>query len=138
MTHEVTVHRADATLAAGLPYEVAPEVAADAVDEWLEIVEWAQRTLPDDEVHGLRGPLRTIHLHATDTGPEAEAEWLIRLDEEGVSWSRDHEKATVALRGPLTWVLLAFYRRIPLDDARIEVLGERAVLEHWLDRATFG
>ncbi|MFF6642195.1 maleylpyruvate isomerase family mycothiol-dependent enzyme [Streptomyces althioticus] len=138
MTHEVTVHRADATLAAGLPYEVAPEVAADAVDEWLEIVEWAQRTLPDDEVHGLRGPLRTIHLHATDTGPEAEAEWLIRLDEEGVSWSRDHGKATVALRGPLTWVLLAFYRRIPLDDARIEVLGERAVLEHWLDRATFG
>jgi hypothetical protein len=55
-----------------------------------------------------------------------------------VSWSRDHEKATVALRGPLTWVLLAFYRRIPLDDARIEVLGERTVLEHWLDRATFG
>ncbi|CAL9423824.1 maleylpyruvate isomerase family mycothiol-dependent enzyme [Streptomyces cellulosae] len=138
MTHEVTVHRADATLAAGLPYDVAPEVAADAVDEWLEIVEWAQRTLPDDEVHGLRGPLRTIHLHATDTAPEVNAEWLVRLDEDGVSWRRGHEKATVALRGPLTWVLLAFYRRIPLDDPRIEVLGERAVLEHWLERATFG
>ncbi|MFF9300509.1 maleylpyruvate isomerase family mycothiol-dependent enzyme [Streptomyces althioticus] len=151
MTHEVTVHRADATLAAGLPYEVAPEVAADAVDEWLEIVEWAQRTLPDDEVHGLRGPLRTIHLHATDTAPEVNAErsgmgvpppegWgrLIRLDEKGVSWSRGHEQATVTLRGPLTWVLLAFYRRIPLDDPRIEVLGERAVFEHWLERASFG
>ncbi len=134
MTHEVTVHRADATLAAGLPYEVAPEVAADAVDEWLEIVEWAQRTMPDDEVHGLRGPLRTLHLHATDT----EAEWLIRLDEDGVSWSRGHEKATVALRGPLTWVLLAFYRRITLDDPRVEVLGERKVLEHWLELASFG
>ncbi|MEU0286329.1 maleylpyruvate isomerase family mycothiol-dependent enzyme [Streptomyces sp. NPDC006147] len=134
MTHEVTVHRADATLAAGLPYEVAPEVAADAVDEWLEIVEWAQRTMPDDEVHGLRGPLRTLYLHATDT----EAEWLIRLDEDGVSWSRGHEKATVALRGPLTWVLLAFYRRITLDDPRVEVLGERKVLEHWLELASFG
>ncbi|MFC9117552.1 MULTISPECIES: maleylpyruvate isomerase family mycothiol-dependent enzyme [Streptomyces] len=134
MTHEVTVHRADATLAAGLPYEVAPEVAADAVDEWLEIVEWAQRTMPDDEVHALRGPLRTLHLHATDT----EAEWLIRLDEDGVSWSRGHEKATVALRGPLTWVLLAFYRRITLDDPRVEVLGERKVLEHWLELASFG
>ncbi|MFI0507258.1 maleylpyruvate isomerase family mycothiol-dependent enzyme [Streptomyces albogriseolus] len=151
VTHEVTVHRADATLAAGLPYEVAPEVAADAVDEWLEIVEWAQRTLSDDEVHGLRGPLRTIHLHATDPAPEVNAErsergafppegWgrLVRLDEDGVSWCRGHEKATVVLRGPLTWVLLAFYRRIPLDDPRIEVLGERAVLEHWLERATFG
>ncbi|MFZ4156149.1 maleylpyruvate isomerase family mycothiol-dependent enzyme [Streptomyces pseudogriseolus] len=138
MTHEVTVHRADATLAAGLPYEVAPEVAADAVDEWLEIVMWAQRTLPDDAVHGLRGPLRTIHLHATDTPPGLNAEYLIRLDEDGVFWRHGHEKATVALRGPLTWVLLAFYRRIPLDDPRIEVLGERALLETWLERATFG
>ncbi|MBC9723594.1 maleylpyruvate isomerase family mycothiol-dependent enzyme [Streptomyces sp. TRM68367] len=34
MAHEITVHRADATLAVGLPYEVAPEIAADAIDEW--------------------------------------------------------------------------------------------------------
>ncbi len=40
MTHELVVHRADATLAARLPYEVAPDIAADAIDEWLEIVEF--------------------------------------------------------------------------------------------------
>ncbi|MET8897251.1 hypothetical protein [Streptomyces albogriseolus] len=62
----------------------------------------------------------------------------MRLDEDGVSWCRGHEKAPVALPGPPTWVLLAFHRRVPLDDPRIEVLGERAVLEHWLERATFG
>ncbi|OSP43436.1 hypothetical protein B7767_10185 [Streptomyces sp. 13-12-16] len=138
MTHEVTVHRADATLAAGLPYEVAPEVAADAVDEWLEIVEWAQRTLPDDAVHELRGPRRTIHLHATDAGAGNRAEWLIELGEEGVSWRHGHEKATVALRGPLTSVLLAFYRRLPLDAPGVDVLGDRKLLESWLERATFG
>ncbi|NYV78199.1 maleylpyruvate isomerase family mycothiol-dependent enzyme, partial [Streptomyces sp. UH6] len=38
MCNELAVHRADAALAAGRPYEVAPEVAADTVEEWLEIV----------------------------------------------------------------------------------------------------
>ncbi|MFJ5999229.1 maleylpyruvate isomerase family mycothiol-dependent enzyme [Streptomyces sp. NPDC092370] len=138
VTHEITVHRADATLAAGLPYEVAPEVAADAVDEWLQIVQYVQRTVPDDEVRDLRGPDRSIHLHATDTGPGVNAEWLVELTEDGVSWRRGHEKATVALRGPLTSVLLAFYRRLPLDAEELQVLGDRELLEFWLERATFG
>ncbi|WP_210588125.1 maleylpyruvate isomerase family mycothiol-dependent enzyme [Streptomyces sp. GESEQ-35] len=137
MTHELTVHRADATLAAGLPYDVAPEVAADAIDEWLEIIEFVQRTMPHDAATELRGPGRSIHLHATDTTPEVNAEWVIELGEEGVTWRRGHEKATVALRGRLTDVLLAFYRRLPLDSPRLEVLGERELLEFWLERATF-
>ncbi|MFD5571925.1 maleylpyruvate isomerase family mycothiol-dependent enzyme [Streptomyces cadmiisoli] len=138
MTHEVTVHRADAALAARLPYEVAPEVAADAIDEWLEIVAFVQRTAPEDAARELRGPGLGIHLHATDAGPEADAEWLIELTETGIVWRRGHEKTTVALRGPLTAVLLAFYRRLDLDDPRIEVLGDRELLEFWLERATFG
>ncbi|MET9762110.1 maleylpyruvate isomerase family mycothiol-dependent enzyme [Streptomyces sp. NPDC006372] len=138
MTHEITVHRADAALAAGLPFEVAPDVAADAVDEWLQIVEHVQRTAPHDAARELRGPGRSIHLHATDTGPELNAEWLVELTEEGVTWRRGHEKATVALRGPLTSVLLAFYRRLSLDAPELEVLGERELLEFWLERATFG
>ncbi|MGW6734245.1 maleylpyruvate isomerase family mycothiol-dependent enzyme [Streptomyces sp. NPDC055013] len=138
MTHEITIHRADATLAAGLPYEVAPDVAADAIDEWLEIVEWAQRTLPDDPARELCRPGSSIHLHATDSTAEVNAEWLVELDHEVVAWRRGHEKATVALRGPLTAVLLAFYRRLPLDSPELEVLGERELLEFWLERATFG
>jgi uncharacterized protein (TIGR03083 family) len=151
MTHEITVHRADATLSAGLPYEVAPDVAADAIDEWLQIVEFVQRTAPHDAARELRGPGRSIHLHATDTGADLKAErsemgvpppegWgrVIELTAAGVTWRRGHEKATVALRGPLTPVLLAFYRRLPLDSPELEVLGERELLEFWLERATFG
>ncbi|MGW0820940.1 maleylpyruvate isomerase family mycothiol-dependent enzyme [Streptomyces sp. NPDC002845] len=137
MTHELTVHRADATLAAGLPYTVAPDIAADAIDEWLEIVEFAQRTMPEDPAHELRGPGRSLHLHATDTPAGLNAEWLVELTEEGVRWRRGHEKATVALRGPLTELLLAFYRRLPPDSGRLEVLGDRELLEFWLERATF-
>ncbi|MEU6374754.1 maleylpyruvate isomerase family mycothiol-dependent enzyme [Streptomyces sp. NPDC046909] len=138
MAHELTVHRADATLAAGLPYEVAPEIAADAIDEWLEIVEFVQRTMPHDEAKELRGAGRSIHLHATDAPPEVDAEWVVELTDDVIVWRRGHEKATVALRGPLTAVLLAFYRRLPLDSPELEVLGERELLEFWLERATFG
>ncbi|WP_053848438.1 maleylpyruvate isomerase family mycothiol-dependent enzyme [Streptomyces sp. NRRL B-24085] len=134
MTHELTVHRADAALAAGQPYEVAADIAADAVDEWLQIVEFAQRTMPDDAAGELRGPGRSIHLHATD------GTWgtVVELTEDVIVWRRGHEKATVALRGPLTAVLLAFYRRLPLDSPELEVVGDRKLLEFWLERATFG
>ncbi|MFC4507383.1 MULTISPECIES: maleylpyruvate isomerase N-terminal domain-containing protein [Streptomyces] len=138
MTHEITVHRADAELAAGVPYDVAADVAADAVDEWLEIVELAQRRRMTERADRLRGPYRSIHLHATDAPDGIEAEWLVEIGEEGVGWRRGHEKATVALRGPLTSVMLAFYRRLPVDAPGLEVLGERAVLEEWLDTTVFG
>ncbi|CAM5253865.1 MULTISPECIES: maleylpyruvate isomerase family mycothiol-dependent enzyme [Streptomyces] len=138
MACEITVHRADATLAAGLPYEVAPDIAADALDEWLQLVEWVQGNTPHEAARDLRGPRRSIHLHATDTDPALNAEWIVDLGEEGMSWRRGHEKATVALRGPLTSVLLAFYRRLPLDAPGLEVLGDREVLEFWLERTSFG
>ncbi|MES4889081.1 maleylpyruvate isomerase family mycothiol-dependent enzyme [Streptomyces sp. NPDC096012] len=138
MAHEITVHRADAALTVGLPYEVAPDIAADALDEWLELVEWVQRNAPHEAAKELRGPGRSIHLHATDAEPALNAEWLVELGEEGVSWRRGHEKATVALRGPLTSVLLAIYRRLPLDTPGLEILGERELLEFWLQRTSFG
>ncbi|WP_327318153.1 maleylpyruvate isomerase family mycothiol-dependent enzyme [Streptomyces sp. NBC_01235] len=151
MAHEITVHRADATLAAGLPYEVAPDVAADAVDEWLQLVEWVQRNMPQAAAEELFVADRSIHLHATDTPAEPNAGrsemgvpppegwgWVIELTGGGIVWRRGHEKATVALRGPLTSVLLAFYRRLPLDSPGLEVLGEREVLEFWLEKAKFG
>ncbi|MGH4035405.1 maleylpyruvate isomerase family mycothiol-dependent enzyme [Actinomycetota bacterium Odt1-20B] len=138
MTHEVAVHRADAAIAVGVPYEVDPEVAADAIDEWLDIVRFVQRADPSDSAAELKGAGRSIHLHATDAGPGLEAEWLIEFGDDGFGWRRGHEKATVAVRGPLTEVLLAFYRRRSLDDGGVEVLGERELLDFWLERASFG
>ncbi|WP_069886339.1 maleylpyruvate isomerase family mycothiol-dependent enzyme [Streptomyces luteocolor] len=138
MTHELAVHRADAAIAAGVAYEIDPEVAADAIDEWLDLVALAQRTDPDDSAAELKGAGRGIHLHATDAPPGLAAEWLIEFGEDGFTWRRGHAKADVALRGPLTEVLLAFYRRRPLDSGRVEVLGERELLDFWLERASFG
>ncbi|ATL30819.1 maleylpyruvate isomerase family mycothiol-dependent enzyme [Streptomyces formicae] len=138
MTHELAIHRADAAIAAGVAYEVAPDVAADAIDEWLEIVQFVQRTSPEDSASELKGAGRSIHLHATDAPQGLDAEWLIEFGEDGFTWRRGHAKASVALRGPLTEVLLAFYRRRPLDSGLVEVVGERELLDFWLERATFG
>ncbi|MDT0460468.1 maleylpyruvate isomerase family mycothiol-dependent enzyme [Streptomyces sp. DSM 41527] len=139
MTHETVVHRADAALTAGVPFEVPAPVAADCLEEWLQIGElpmvvarFAERGT------SLLGPGRTIHVHATDAPPGVDAEWLLDLTGEAPTHRRTHEKAAVALRGPLTDVLQVLYRRLPADSDRVEVLGERALLDQWLEWASFG
>ncbi|MFD5983326.1 maleylpyruvate isomerase family mycothiol-dependent enzyme [Streptomyces cyaneofuscatus] len=134
MTHETVVHRADAALAARVPYTVAPEVAADTIDEWLRIVSFAQEG-GDPEADELRGGERSLHLHATDVPG---AEWLIEFGEDRFTWRHDHEKATVALRGSLTDLMLVFNRRLEPTSERVEVLGDAELLDFWLDRSSFG
>ena len=34
--HEATVHRADAAIALGAPYQLSAELAADGITEWLD------------------------------------------------------------------------------------------------------
>ncbi|MER7887121.1 maleylpyruvate isomerase N-terminal domain-containing protein [Streptomyces fimicarius] len=134
MTHETAVHRADAALAARAPYAVDAEVAADTIEEWLGIVSLAQAE-GDPEAAELRGGGRSLHLHATDVPG---AEWLIEFGEDRFTWRRAHEKATVALRGTLTDLMLVFNRRLEPTSSRVEVLGDAALLDFWLDRSSFG
>ncbi|MBZ4017310.1 maleylpyruvate isomerase family mycothiol-dependent enzyme [Streptomyces purpurogeneiscleroticus] len=137
--HETVVHRADAALAAGVPYALAPEVAADTLEEWLEIGSLPQTRERRPELARLLGPGRTIHLHATDTDPDkVGGEWLIDLTGEAITWRRGHEKAAVALRGPMQDLLLVFYRRLPVDGADVTVIGDRGLLDEWLELVSFG
>jgi uncharacterized protein (TIGR03083 family) len=137
-THETLVHRADAMLAVGAGFTAGPDIAIDAFDEWMEL-----GSLPTHfEVHPwmreLLGPGRTLHFHATDTEPEAAAEWVVDLTGEVITWRRAHEKAAVAVRAPLTDLLLTVYRRLPVDREAVEVLGDRELLDFWLERVSFG
>ncbi len=137
MTHETVIHRADAALTAGAAFDVPPEVAADCLEEWLQLCALPQVTAHRAERGQLFGPGRTLHLHATDTPPELNAEWLLDLTGDRPVHRRAHEKAAVALRGPLTDLLGVMYRRLPANSDRVEVLGERALLDRWLDWASF-
>lgn len=135
--HETLVHRADATLALGRDFTAGQTVALDALDEWMML-----GTLPHVfEVHPeqreLLGPGRTIHLHATDVDKDRSAEWLVDLTGDTVAWRRAHEKAAVAVRGPLTELLLLVYGRRPVTEG-LEILGDRELLDSWLARTSFG
>ena len=130
-THETLVHRVDAALALGEPVEVAPEVAVDALDEWMELGALPEAVEFHPERRELLGPGRTLHLHATDTD---DAEWVVDLTGDRVAWRRAHEKSAVAVRGPVVDLLLTVYGR----QAPPDVVGDRALLDFWLGRVSFG
>lgn len=130
--HEATVHRADAALAAGVAFDIAPELAADAVSEWVELVIASSKNQPAPVERG-----HAVHLHATDDGLGPTGEWTIVHDEEGVWWSHNHGKGSVALRGPMKQLMLAITRRATAADAGIEVLGDTSDWDLWLARTPF-
>jgi uncharacterized protein (TIGR03083 family) len=129
--HEAAVHRADAAIAVGSDFTLEPDVAADGISEWLErIVIQAGRdgaALPLESGH-------TIHLHATDPGLGEAGEWTVAVADGGITWSHEHGKGTVALRGGATELLLAMVRRVSVADTGIELFGDDAVWQKWLDR----
>jgi uncharacterized protein (TIGR03083 family) len=132
--HEATVHRADAALALGLDYPITPELAADAIGEWLERV--AAQAGGDDAPLPLENG-QTVHLHATDPGLGAAGEWTVRADGNRISWSHGHDKGAVALRGNAADLLLAVVRRVPVADTDIAMFGESAIWQRWLDHTPF-
>ncbi|MCK0175506.1 MULTISPECIES: maleylpyruvate isomerase family mycothiol-dependent enzyme [Mycobacteriaceae] len=134
--HEATVHRADAAITVGADYTLDPELAADAVSETIERVSVQARAVRQ------RGhpPLErddTIHLHATDDALGPSGEWTVRHDEDGISWSHDHGKASVAVRGPATALLLAVSGRRSAEESGLEIFGDTDVWNRWLERTRF-
>ena len=72
-----------------------------------------------------------MHLHCTD----GDGEWLLRLTPDGLEVEAIHAKGDVAVRGTASDLLLVMMRRRPPDA--VEVLGDRAVLDGFLDQARF-
>jgi len=131
MTHETVIHRWDAMNALGLPFSVDLEVARDTLREWTGLaLPYAFMRWPA-ETAALVGPGRTVHLHATDV----EAEFVIDLTGLAPVVREGHEKAAVALRGPLVDLVLAVYRRRSVDG--LEVFGDAELLDLFLDRVRF-
>ncbi|MBV5246610.1 maleylpyruvate isomerase family mycothiol-dependent enzyme [Mycolicibacterium sp. PAM1] len=129
--HEVVVHRADAALALGADLRLEPEMAADGISEWIELA-----------ANNRRGPApldrgASLHLHATDDKLGPTGEWTVVHDEDGVWWSHNHGKAGVALKGPATGLLLAITRRVTAEQAGLEMFGDTAVWDAWLERTPF-
>jgi uncharacterized protein (TIGR03083 family) len=131
--HEAAVHLADAQLAAGRDVDLAPGLAADGVDEWLGLI--AAGTA--DPARELRGDGQSLHFHATDPGLPGAGEWLITRTSSGITVRHGHGKADVAVRGPAADLLLVLTRRLPPSAPGVEILGQQALLTHWLQHTPF-
>ncbi|GII28085.1 hypothetical protein Pmi06nite_15270 [Planotetraspora mira] len=147
MLHETTVHRADAELALGRDPHIEAGTAADGVDEFLANIKMAPWMT--EPLRELAGAGETLHIHATDApGRGADAagagvpgghphdrdsgEWTITLSPGAFTWTRGHGKGDVAVRGPMSDLLLLLYGRREPSDGRFEVFGDRDLLAHWL------
>ncbi|MFF7228334.1 maleylpyruvate isomerase family mycothiol-dependent enzyme [Streptomyces sioyaensis] len=138
MAHETVIHRADATLALGADFTVGQPVALDALDEWMTLGSLPEMFDFHPDRRALLGPGRTLHFHATDTPPDAAADWLVDLTGDTLAWRRAQEPAAVSVHGLLTDLLLLIYGRIPADRDTFEITGDAELLEFWLARVLFG
>ncbi|MEV4381185.1 maleylpyruvate isomerase family mycothiol-dependent enzyme [Streptosporangium sp. NPDC049644] len=126
MLHETLVHRMDAELAVGVPTLVPEDVAADGVEEFLDILPYA---LWNPGVAELRGGGETISLQA-DTG----AGWVITLDPDRFHHRRSLQPGSVTVRTATSADLLqVVWGRRSVDDYAVE--GDAGLLGWWRELA---
>jgi len=141
MAHETAVHRADAELAAGRRPAFPPDLAADAIDEWLGFL-CAPAPGDEDPRLGALSDGAVLHIHATDQGLASDdqhrgGEWLVRREGPQIVVEPGHGKGDVAVRGPAGALLLVLMRRVPPDDPQVQVLGDAELLDRWLAATPF-
>jgi uncharacterized protein (TIGR03083 family) len=135
MAAETLVHLADGRLAAGADPAMDPDLAADAIDEWVGVMSGPNLGQPDGRAAALPAGA-VLHLHATDPGL-ADGEWLIRNAPEGIVVEPGHGKGDAALTGPAQSLLLVLMRRLSPSDPSVTVFGAPAILTAWLDSTPF-
>lgn len=118
-THEATIHRVDAELAAGAVGPVDPDVATDGIDELLT----GFLVRPKAKLRSERP--RTLAVRTTDTG----ASWLLTVSADPLVAERADGPADTVLSGPAHEVLLALWNRIPL--AELAVSGDDWPVRAW-------
>lgn len=132
---EVSVHRIDAALTVGEPYELSARLAGVAVDDWLDTISspgWAANV--PGFADAMRGDGQTIAWVADDI----DRTWILRRGEAPLTLTREgaHGVTTagVTVRGPAVDLLHVVSRRRPLDaDTACVVTGDRAELVHLID-----
>jgi uncharacterized protein (TIGR03083 family) len=123
--HETAVHRFDAESArGGTPSGIAPEFAADGIDELLTGFHARTRSRVRSERP------RVLRVRATDT---EDAVWTVRLSQEPPAAVRSAEgDAECEITGPAAQLYLSLWNRVPFPG----VTGDGSLAELW--RTTSG
>jgi uncharacterized protein (TIGR03083 family) len=123
MALEAVVHRADTDAATGREFSVPSEIAADGVDEFLDVFVAASRGMNDAPA----GP--TIAFECAD---RSDTWWLDLSEQGGRVVSRETLPASARIRGAARDLLLIVWGRIPISDtAEVETSGDIAVFDRW-------
>lgn len=121
MASETVVHRFDVEQAADTATAIDGDLAADGVDEYVEVGLRFSSSRPNRSY-----PEATLHLHRTD-GP---GEWMFTRGstEHEVVVTREHAKGDAAVRGSASDLLLWVWGR-PVNN--VEIFGDHAVAAAW-------
>jgi uncharacterized protein (TIGR03083 family) len=120
---ETLVHRADVDMARGLDFSVAPELAAGAVDEYLDVFVATTRATSDAPA----GPII-----AFECADRSDRWWLDLSEPGGRSVSRQALPESVRIYGPARDLLLLLWGRVPISDSDgVKVSGDVEELDRW-------
>ena len=123
MAHEAVVHRADTDAAQGREFSVPSEVAADGIDEYLDVFVAASRAANDAPA----GPM--VSIECSDRSDR----WWLDLSCRGErAVSREARGGSVRIRGTAGQLLLVLWGRVSATGAPgVEVSGDVGALDRW-------
>ena len=124
--HEVAVHRWDAQLAAGDAAPIETELAADGVDERLEMLR---------SFAPIQGNGETVHLHCTDTTPDVGGEWFVRSCPTVSRSSGCTRRVTLPRAAPRPTLDLFAFGRVGASE--FDVFGDAELLERFQAATNF-
>jgi uncharacterized protein (TIGR03083 family) len=139
MLHDEVVHRFDAELALGIEGELATDLAADGVSDFLDTA--ATLSMPDIGVASaftrLAGAGESLQFVATDASSGSSRAWSVTRSPVGVTWRYGHDQAHVTVRGPALQLMLLLNRRLSAGTADIEIIGDQELFAHWWSNSRF-
>ncbi|MBO0867322.1 MAG: maleylpyruvate isomerase family mycothiol-dependent enzyme [Micromonosporaceae bacterium] len=134
LLHDELVHRFDAEMTAGRTGTVATDLAADGICDLLDTASALSRyTGRPTGFRELAGTGETLRFGATDHP----ATWLAERTPDGVKWRYGDGEAAVSVSAPARELLLMLNRRVEPTPDRIQVTGDRTLLDHWLAHSIF-
>jgi uncharacterized protein (TIGR03083 family) len=119
MAHESSVHRFDAQMAHAMPQPIDSELAADGLDEFLDVL-----TPGLYDRNGGTGPHGTVQLLSTD-----DVSWCLGLEPDSVERLDVVSEPDTTARGTSSLLLLAAYGRVPWTSLTVE--GDIELLNRW-------
>ncbi|MFG3055934.1 maleylpyruvate isomerase family mycothiol-dependent enzyme [Kitasatospora sp. NPDC048239] len=129
---DTCVHHYDAALATDTAFAIAEDLAADVIAEHLDLLSTPAFAAIRPAVAELRG-----HGERLGFRPASAEGWTVTRTPEAVRWERGPVDADVVASGAVADLMLLLSRRLPPDNDRVAVTGDRPLLDHWLTHTAF-